>query len=72
MIFSHPTSTDDLVQEVLTYKHHMPHRVHGLDHWQRVERNGLYLADREGGNSKVDLSARLILIFNKIHFMLVS
>lgn len=53
MIFSHPISSDDLVQDVLTHKHQIAYSVHGLDHWQRVERNGLYLAEREGGITEV-------------------
>jgi uncharacterized protein len=53
MIFINHQTTDDLISDVLSKKHHINHSVHGLDHWQRVERNGLYLSEREGGNSKI-------------------
>jgi len=53
MIFAHQISDDILVQDVLARKHHIEFSVHGLQHWQRVERNGLFLMDREGGNAEV-------------------
>lgn len=53
MLFLHPTVDDDLVREVLNKKHIIEFSVHGLGHWQRVERNGLYLASKEGGDPLV-------------------
>lgn len=53
MIFGHQISDDALVQDVLTRKHHIGFSVHGLDHWQRVERNGLFLADHCTGASNI-------------------
>ena len=34
-------------------KHTIEFSVHGLSHWQRVERNGLYLAAQENGHAEV-------------------
>ena len=45
MSFSHPICTDELVAAVLERKHHIEFSVHGLSHWLRVERNGLFLAE---------------------------
>ena len=53
MIFEHPTVDDTLVQDVLARKHHIEFSVHGLQHWQRVERNGLFIASRDGGDTEV-------------------
>ena len=53
MIFSHSISDDSLVQDVLAKKHHIEYSVHALKHWQRVERNGLFLVDRMGGDPKI-------------------
>ena len=53
MTFIHPICSDDLIQDVISKKHHIEHGVHGLSHWQRVERNGLYLSEREGGLPQV-------------------
>ena len=44
MHFTHPTCKDELVEAVLARKHHIEFSVHGLSHWQRVERNALFLA----------------------------
>lgn len=49
----HPEIHDDLVKAVLERKHYVEFSVHGLSHWQRVERNGLYLAERETGDKVV-------------------
>lgn len=49
----HPEIHDDLVKAVLERKHYVEFSVHGLSHWQRVERNGLYLAERESGDKVV-------------------
>lgn len=53
MIFICPTTTDELIREVLSRKRHIEFSVHGLSHWQRVERNGLFIADREGGDQEL-------------------
>ncbi len=53
MIFAHPISDDDLVRDVLARKHLIEYSVHGLQHWQRVERNGLFIASRDGGDPEV-------------------
>ena len=53
MFFGHPIGNDNLVQEVLARKHHIEFSVHGLQHWQRVERNGLFIASRDGGDVEV-------------------
>jgi len=53
VLFSHPIADDRLVREVLDRKHAIEFSVHGLSHWQRVERNGLFLATREGGDPEV-------------------
>jgi len=53
MLFANSIIDDDLVQDVLARKHYIEFSVHGLTHWQRVERNGLYIASREGGDQQV-------------------
>lgn len=53
MLFAHSIADDRLVQDVVSRKHHIEFSVHGLSHWQRVERNGLYLARHEGGDESV-------------------
>ena len=52
-MFTHPSVDDQLVHDVLARRHYMESSVHGLQHWQRVERNGLSLAEIEGGDSLV-------------------
>lgn len=44
MHFIHPICTEELVEAVLARKNHIEFSVHDLDHWQRVEHNGLFLA----------------------------
>lgn len=44
---------DQLVRDVLSRKHAIEFSVHGIEHWRRVERNGLFLASREGGDQEV-------------------
>lgn len=53
MMFAHSIVDDDLVRDVLSRKHLQEFSVHGLPHWQKVERNGLYLAQREGGDMSI-------------------
>jgi uncharacterized protein len=50
MLFTHSIVDDELVRDVLSQKHLKESSVHGLLHWQNVERSGLYLAQREGGD----------------------
>ena len=52
-MFSHELVDDELVQDVLARKNYTEFSVHGLQHWQKVERNGLYLAQKEGGDRHV-------------------
>jgi len=40
-MFRHPEVGDQLVQDVLNRKYYIEYSVHGLQHWQKVERNGL-------------------------------
>jgi len=53
MLFTNPIVDDDLVRDVLSRKHLQDFSIHGLRHWQNVERNGLYLAQREGGDLSI-------------------
>ena len=53
VLFSNPIIDDRLARDVLDRKHAIEFSVHGLDHWQRVERNGLFLASQETGDSQV-------------------
>ncbi|PQJ27439.1 hypothetical protein [Rubritalea profundi] len=60
-MFIHDKVDDQLVQDVLSRKHQIEYSVHGLQHWQRVERNGLFLSEREGGD---DLVVSLFALFH--------
>ena len=60
-MFQHLQIDDQLVQDVIARKHYVEYSVHGLQHWQRVERNGLYLAKKEGGD---DLVVSLFALFH--------
>lgn len=53
MLFVHSIVDDDLVRDVLSRNQLRDFSVHGLLHWQNVERNGLYLAQREGGDLSI-------------------
>ncbi|NNJ27025.1 hypothetical protein [Alienimonas chondri] len=53
MSFAHPSVNEELISDVLTHMLHEGSGIHGLWHWRRVERNGLFLAAREGGDAKV-------------------
>jgi uncharacterized protein len=53
MMFAHSIVDDALVRDVLSRKNLQEFSVHGLPHWQKVERNGLYLAQREGGDLSI-------------------
>jgi len=52
MPFSNAIINEDLVRDVLARKHDIEFSVHGLTHWQRVERNGLFIASHEGGDQQ--------------------
>jgi len=52
-MFTHSIVDDDLARDVLSRKHLQEFSVHGLLHWQKVERNGLYLAQCEGGDMSI-------------------
>ncbi len=53
MPFSSSIINHDLLQDVLARKHYIEFSVHGLTHWQRVERNGLFISSHEGGDQQV-------------------
>lgn len=61
MLFQHPVSNNCLVQDVIEHQHRIEYSVHGLSHWQKVERNGLYL----GSQLKADLE--VISLFALFH-----
>ena len=61
MYFLNPFLSDSLVEHVVSRKKHIPYSVHGLSHWQRVERNGLFLAAQEG------ISSNLVSCFALFH-----
>ena len=61
MLFLHPAISDDLVRAVVHQKNAIEFSVHGLSHWQRVERNALFLAAEEGGDMLV---ASLFALFH--------
>src|SRR5690554_7944087 len=37
----------------LALSHAIESEIHGIDHWQRVERNGLLLAKESGANTRI-------------------
>lgn len=51
--FQHPLITDALFDRAIDGIPARMHGMHGLPHWLMVERNGLILAEKEGGDALV-------------------
>jgi uncharacterized protein len=50
MYFQHPIISQTLVDGVLSDRPERGSGIHGQGHWLRVERNGLFLAEKEGAD----------------------
>lgn len=53
MNFLHPIISDELLAAVIDGVVGRSCGIHGVEHWKRVERNGLYLAGFSGADKKV-------------------
>jgi uncharacterized protein len=51
--FQNPIIVQTLIDRVLSDRPTRSEGIHGLSHWIRVERNGLYLAAREAADSAI-------------------
>ena len=61
MHFQHPVISEQLLDRAIDSLPSRTHGIHGLTHWLRVERNGLYLA------SSVDADLVVVSLFALFH-----
>jgi uncharacterized protein len=61
MPFQHPAVATALIERAIEGIPARTHGIHGLTHWLRVERNGLYLAEATGADAAV---ASLFALFH--------
>lgn len=62
--FQNPLIEQSLIDRVLADRPTRGEGIHGLSHWLRVERNGLYLAKRERADSAI---ISLFALFHDSH-----